>query len=190
MSPLVSSWIDPGVLWISSHGDDWMGEFHTDDVSLPLIWVVLLIGLARREICFNQSEVLPRSWQWHTTRIEFQQTFLRHHFAGKLVVVSLSCCSVFCHFNLFLICGWILFAVAIQIKRLLQNFCVLQLLFIPSWSQKNWNFCEVLQWPLWGLKWLTVSNLPHHYPTFGKKVTYRMQIKKLNNIVANLSHFL
>ena len=66
-----------------------------------LIWVVLLIGLATKEICFNQSEVLPRSWWWHTTRIEFQQTFLRHHFAGKLVVVSLSCCSVFCQFNLF-----------------------------------------------------------------------------------------
>ena len=66
-----------------------------------LIWVVLLIGLATREICLNQSEVLPRSWQWHTIRMAFLQTFLRHHFARKLVVVSLSCGSVFCHFNLF-----------------------------------------------------------------------------------------
>ena len=66
-----------------------------------LIWEVLLIGLDMREICFNQSEVLPRSWQWHTIRMEFPQTFLRHHFARKLVVVSRSCGSVFCHFNLF-----------------------------------------------------------------------------------------
>ena len=65
-----------------------------------LIWVVLLIGLATKEICFNQSEVLPRSWQWQTIRMEFLQTFLRHHFAWKLVVVSLSCGSVFCYFNL------------------------------------------------------------------------------------------
>ena len=66
-----------------------------------LIWVVLLIGLATREICLNQLEVLPRSWQWYTIRMEFLQTFLRHHFAWKLVVVSLSWGSVFCHFNLF-----------------------------------------------------------------------------------------
>ena len=45
-----------------------------------LIWVVLLIGLAMREIYFNQSEV--------TISMEFLQTFLRHHFAGKPVVVS------------------------------------------------------------------------------------------------------
>ena len=38
----------------------------------------------------------------------------------------------------------------------------------PFLIKKKWNSCEVLQWPLWALKWLTVSNLPHHYPTLGK----------------------
>ena len=29
-------------------------EFHTDNMSLTQIWVVLLIGRATREICFSQ----------------------------------------------------------------------------------------------------------------------------------------
>ena len=36
-------------------------KFQTDDVSLPQIWVGLLIGRVAREICYNLSETLPRS---------------------------------------------------------------------------------------------------------------------------------
>ena len=39
--------------------EKWVQKFHTDDVSLTQIWVVLLIGHAAREICFNQSEHFP-----------------------------------------------------------------------------------------------------------------------------------
>ena len=38
--------------------DERVQKFHTDDVSLPHIWVVLLIGW---KICFIHSETLPRS---------------------------------------------------------------------------------------------------------------------------------
>ena len=36
------------------------------------------------EICFNQSEALPRSWLWTSSA----WNFLRRHFAGKPVVAS------------------------------------------------------------------------------------------------------
>ena len=44
------------------------------------------IGLAGWDICFNQSEALPRSGKWHVIRTEFLRSFLRRHFAGKPVV--------------------------------------------------------------------------------------------------------
>ena len=40
------------------------------------------------EICFNQSEALPRSRQWRVISIEFLRSFLWRHFAGKPVVAS------------------------------------------------------------------------------------------------------
>ena len=49
------------------------------------IWVVLLIGRAAREICFSQSEALPRSGTWHVISMECLRLFLRRHFAGKPV---------------------------------------------------------------------------------------------------------
>ena len=51
------------------------------------IYVVLLTGRAVWEICFNQSETLPRSGEV-TGNLEFHRSFLRHHFAGKPVVAS------------------------------------------------------------------------------------------------------
>ena len=50
------------------------------------IWVVLLIGRAAREICFNQSEALPRSWYGCVISVEFLRSFLRRHFARKPVL--------------------------------------------------------------------------------------------------------
>ena len=47
---------------------------------------MLLIGRAVWEICFSQSEALPRSVYWCTISMEFLRLFLRHHFAGKSVV--------------------------------------------------------------------------------------------------------
>ena len=52
------------------------------------IWVVLLIGCAARGICFNQSEALPKSGLWHVISMEFLRSFLKSHFAGKLIVAS------------------------------------------------------------------------------------------------------
>ena len=46
------------------------------------IWVVLLIGGTTNEIYFNQSEVLPRSGQWHVISMEFLRSFLRRHSSG------------------------------------------------------------------------------------------------------------
>ena len=55
----------------------------------PVLGIVLLISCAAREICFNQSEALPRSEQWHVINMEFLRSFLRRHFAvGELVVAS------------------------------------------------------------------------------------------------------
>ena len=49
-------------------------KFHTEDVSLPrsakCFW---LIGCAVIEICFNQSEPLPRSGYWRIISMKFQQ---------------------------------------------------------------------------------------------------------------------
>ena len=50
------------------------------------IWVVLLIGRAAREICFNQSEALSRSGQSNVICMEFLRLLLRRHFAGKPAV--------------------------------------------------------------------------------------------------------
>ena len=52
-------------------------------------WVVLLIHCSASDICFNQSEALPRSSSvmlWIS--MKFLGLFLRCHFAGKLVVTS------------------------------------------------------------------------------------------------------
>ena len=55
------------------------------------IWVVLPIGPAAKEICFNQSKALSRSGQWHVISIKFLRSFLRRHsFAGKLKVACTS----------------------------------------------------------------------------------------------------
>ena len=52
------------------------------------IWVVLLIGRAAWEICFNQSKAPPRSDWWRVFSMEFLRLFLRRRFAGKSVVAS------------------------------------------------------------------------------------------------------
>ena len=44
-----------------------------------LIWLVLLTGPAAREICFNQSESLPRPGWWCFISMEFLCLFLRPH---------------------------------------------------------------------------------------------------------------
>ena len=49
---------------------------------------MLLIGHAAGEICFNQSEIPPRSRYWRVISMEFLRSFLRRHFAGKPVVSS------------------------------------------------------------------------------------------------------
>ena len=81
------------------------------------------------------------------------------------------------------------FAVAIQIKRLWQNFCVLQLLFSPDLKKMEflWSFTLATV----SIKMFNSEQFTSSLSNFRKrKVTYRMQIKKLNNIVSNLSHFL
>ena len=56
-----------------------------------LIRILLLSGFYRRfcgaarQICFNQSEALPRSGQWHVISMEFLHPFFRRQFAGKSV---------------------------------------------------------------------------------------------------------
>ena len=53
------------------------------------ISILLLIGCgATKEICFNQLEAIPRSGWRQVISMEFLQSFLRHHFAGRLVVAS------------------------------------------------------------------------------------------------------
>ena len=46
------------------------------------IWVVILIGRGVKEICFSQSEALPRS----VISMEFLRSFVRRHFAGNPMV--------------------------------------------------------------------------------------------------------
>ena len=56
-----------------------------------LILILHLSGFCRRfcraarQICFNQSEALPRSGQWHVISMEFLHLFFRRQFAGKSV---------------------------------------------------------------------------------------------------------
>ena len=56
-----------------------------------LIRILLLIGFYRwffgaaRQICFIQSEALPRSGQWHVISMEFLHPFFRRQFAWKSV---------------------------------------------------------------------------------------------------------
>ena len=52
------------------------------------IWVVFLIGWAVWEICFNQSEELPKSGKRRVISMEFLRSFLRRYFTWKPVVVS------------------------------------------------------------------------------------------------------
>ena len=47
------------------------------------IWVVLLFGSAAREICFNQSEALSRTGQWHVTCVKFLPSSLQSSFHGE-----------------------------------------------------------------------------------------------------------
>ena len=51
---------------------------------------MLLIGRAACEICFSQSETIPRSRYWCVISVEFPRSFLRRHFAGKPLVASWS----------------------------------------------------------------------------------------------------
>ena len=59
-----------------------------------LILILLLSGFYRwfcgaaRQICFNQSEALPRSGQWYVISMEFLHPFFRRQFAGKSVGVG------------------------------------------------------------------------------------------------------
>ena len=79
MLPLVSS---PNDVWEMSAEIPYWWYVTTQ------IWVVVLIGRAARKIWFNQLEALPRSGSWHVISIEFLRSFLKHHLAGKPVVVS------------------------------------------------------------------------------------------------------
>ena len=49
------------------------------------IWVVILIGCADMEICFNQSDAVTRSWQWHANVTEFMRSLPRYQFRGETV---------------------------------------------------------------------------------------------------------
>ena len=54
------------------------------------IWVMLLIGRATWEIWFNQSEALPRSWEWSVISLESLPSFIKRHLEGKLMEASLN----------------------------------------------------------------------------------------------------
>ena len=64
--------------------EEWVQKFHTEDMELPRSsCVVLLIGCAAVEICFNRLKALPRSrHRCHQYRV------FRLHFVGKLVMAS------------------------------------------------------------------------------------------------------
>ena len=47
------------------------------------IWVMLLIGRATWEIWFNQSEALPRSWEWRVVSLESLRSFIKTSFGGE-----------------------------------------------------------------------------------------------------------
>jgi len=51
-------------------------------------WEVFLIGWAMWEICFNQSEELPKSGKRRVIIMEFLCSFLRRYFTWKPVVAS------------------------------------------------------------------------------------------------------
>ena len=65
-------------------------NFHTLMTLLSLLRskVMLLIGSDAKEICFNQSEALPRSGKWLTISVKVMCPFFRRHLVGKLVVSS------------------------------------------------------------------------------------------------------
>ena len=52
------------------------------------IWVMLLIGRATWEIWFNQSQALPRSWEWRVVSLESLRSFIKHHLEGKPMEAS------------------------------------------------------------------------------------------------------
>ena len=58
---------------------------------VDLIPILHLSGFCRRfcraarQICFNQSEALPRSGQWHVISMEFLHPFFRRQFGGEIV---------------------------------------------------------------------------------------------------------
>ena len=62
---------------VSPRNDGW-----ATTAEIPCTW--RLQTQVSREICFNQSEALPRSWLWTSSA----WNFLRRHFAEKPVVAS------------------------------------------------------------------------------------------------------
>lgn len=78
MPPLVSPW---DKIWeMSAETPSWW-------YVTTQIWVVHLIYHAVKEIFVNQSESLSRSELWDFINVEFLPSFLRHHFAGKPLMV-------------------------------------------------------------------------------------------------------
>ena len=55
-------------------------EERAPSILLSLARVALPIGRATTEICFNQSEALPKSRKLHFISMEFLRPFLRCHF--------------------------------------------------------------------------------------------------------------
>ena len=87
-----------------------------------LILILLLSGFYRwffgavRQVCFNQSEALPRSGQWHVISMEFLHPFFRRQFAGKSV-------------------GRRLFSKALLFRE--GSGCPAPLIFRPKWGPKG-----------------------------------------------------
>ena len=52
------------------------------------------------EICFIQSEALPKYGQWHAMGMEFLCSFFRRHFAMKPPVASRNVCAFFSGYKL------------------------------------------------------------------------------------------
>ena len=48
----------------------------------------LLIGRATWEIWFNQSQALPRSWEWRVVSLESLRSFIKRHLEGKPMEAS------------------------------------------------------------------------------------------------------
>ena len=100
------------------------------------IWVVILIGRGAKEICFSQSEALPRS----VISVEFLRSFVRRHFAGNPMV------------------KWRKWRLFVQTRAVHAIYLLSLKIFywqFFAWLRNNFSFCVFF---FFGHRWETVKN--------------------------------